>query len=663
MKPRTKETDIPTPGTPDTTPVAGAENVPVAAEGDLHTSAEVWAMLKLLTTDMTERKAEKLELQKKVFERTRDLERLNLELQFQNGEKEKRAAELAIANKELLFQNNEKEKRAAELAVANKELQYQNGEKEKRAAELVIANKELIFQNDEKEKRAAELAVANKELQYQNGEKEKRAAELAIANEELIFQNDEKEKRAAELAVANKELQFQNGEKEKRAAELAIANNELIFQNNEKEKRAAELAVANKELQFQNGEKEKRAAELAIANNELIFQNDEKEKRAAELAVANKELLFQNNEKEKRAAELVIANRELLFQNGEKEKRAAELVIANKELLFQNDEKEKRAAELAVANADFIFQSAEKEKRAAELAIANSELAFQNREKENRAAELAVANAELVFQAEEKEKRAAELIAAHEELHVFTYISSHDLQEPLRKIQLFAALLLETEKLTLSDKVSNYLKKITASARQMQILIEALQVYSDVDMKEEQVFEKTPLNEIFRDVYKQFSETILEKKVTIDASRLGNAYVNPYQFKQVFSHLIDNAVKFSRPDAASYLTIRSHIASGRQLEEENPALEEGKLSPLKNYCHIRFSDNGIGFEMEYREKIFEIFQRLHNKGAYAGAGIGLSIIKKIVQNHGGFITATGETDQGAVFDIYIPDEEPLLHAS
>ncbi len=212
-----------------------------------------------------------------------------------------------ISKKELTFQNNEKEKRAAELAMANIELKFQNDEKEKRAAELDVANIELKFQNEEKEKRAAELAIANTELKFQNDEKEKRAAELDVANTELIFQNDEKEKRAAELAIANTELTFQNDEKEKRAAELAVANTELIFQNDEKEKRAAELAVANTELIFQNNEKEKRAAELAIANTELTFQNEEKEKRADELAVANTELIFQNNEKEKRVAELAIA--------------------------------------------------------------------------------------------------------------------------------------------------------------------------------------------------------------------------------------------------------------------------------------------------------------------------------------------------------------------
>ncbi|PKP39522.1 MAG: hybrid sensor histidine kinase/response regulator [Bacteroidetes bacterium HGW-Bacteroidetes-15] len=191
-----------------------------------------------------------------------------------------------------------------------------------------MANIELAFQNEEKVKLAAELAIANIELAFQNEEKEKRAAELVIANEELAFQNIVKEKRAAELIVANKELAFQNREKERRASELIIANEELAFQNKVKEKRAAELVIANEELAFQNEEKENRAAELVIANEELAFQNEVKEKRAAELVIANNELAFQNDEKEKRAAELVIANEELAFQNDEKEKRAAELIVA-----------------------------------------------------------------------------------------------------------------------------------------------------------------------------------------------------------------------------------------------------------------------------------------------------------------------------------------------
>ena len=570
----------------------------------------------------------------------------NKELAFQNNEKEKRAAELVIANKELAFQNDEKEKRAAELAIANKELAFQNDEKEKRAAELVIANKELAFQNDEKEKRATELGIANKELAFQNDEKEKRATELGIANKELAFQNDEKEKRATELVIANKELAFQNDEKEKRATELGIANKELAFQNDEKEKRAAELGIANNELKFQNEEKEKRAAELGIANKELAFQNDEKEERATELGVANKELAFQNDEKEKRAAELVIANKELAFQNDEKEKRATELGIANKELAFQNDEKEKRAAELVIANKELAFQNDEKEKRAAELVIANKELAFQNDEKEKRAAELVIANKELAFQNDEKEKRAEELIIANKELLAFTYISSHDLQEPLRKIQTFVTIILENENKNLSDNGKYNFERMQIAAGRMQQLIDDLLAFSRVATTELK-FEKTELNQIIEEVKAELKDTIYEKHATIEIGELGTPNLIAFQFRQLMYNLISNALKFSNPEIPSHIIITNKIVKGSKLNNE-------KLSQGKTYYHITVKDNGIGFEPHFSERIFGVFQKLHGKEVYAGTGIGLAIVKKIVENHNGHITATGELKKGASFDIYIP---------
>ena len=477
-----------------------------------------------------------------------------------------------------------------------------------------------------KESDGVELMIASKELVFQNEEKEKRAAELFIANKELIFQNSEKEKRAAELIIANRELAFQNEEKEKRAAELIIANEELVFQNEEKEKRAAELIVANKELAFQNEEKEKRAAELIIANKELVFQNEEKEKRAAELIVANKELVFQNEEKEKRAAELIVANKELAFQNVEKEKRAAELIIANKELVFQNEEKEKRAAELGVANKELAFQNEEKEKRAAELIIANKELAFQN---------------------EEKEKRAAELIVANKELLAFTYVSSHDLQEPLRKIQTFVTIIIDDENKNLSEKGKYNLGRIQLSAGRMQQLIDDLLAFSRINTTELK-FEKTDLQVIIDEVKADLRDSIFDKQATIDASMLCYANIIPFQFRQLMYNLISNALKFSKHDQPSHIVIRSKIVKGIKLKNE-------RISPEKMYCHITVQDNGIGFEPHFSERIFGVFQKLHNKEVYAGTGIGLAIVKKIVENHNGVITATSELNHGALFDIYIPE--------
>jgi signal transduction histidine kinase len=449
--------------------------------------------------------------------------------------------------------------------------------------------------------------------------------ELISAKRELAFQKEENEKLFIELGIAYKDLAFQKEEKGKRAAELGIANIELVFQDEEKGKRAAELGIANKELVFQDEEKEKRAAELSIANIELLFQNEEKEKRAAELSIANIELVFQNEEKEKRAAELGIANIELVFQNEEKEKRAIELGIANKELVFQNEEKEKRAAELIIANKELAFQNEEEEKRAAELIIANKELAFQN---------------------EEKEKRAAELIIANKELLAFTYVSSHDLQEPLRKIQTFVSIILENENKNLSEDGKYNFQRMQLAAGRMQQLIDDLLAFSRINTTELK-FEKTEINTIIEEVKTELKDTILEKGAIIEATELCPADIIRFQFRQLMYNLLSNALKFSQSGKQPHIIIKSRIVKGAQINNEN-------LSPEKNYCHITVVDNGIGFEPHFNERIFEVFQKLHSKDVYGGTGIGLAIVKKIVENHNGTITATSELNKGAKFDIYIP---------
>ncbi len=501
--------------------------------------------------------------------------------------------------------------------------------------------------------KSEELITAIQALAKEYEEKEMRAAELIVANNELVFQNDEKEKRAAELIIANKELVFQNEEKEKRAAELIVANKELAFQNKEKEKRAAELIIANKELVFQNGEKEKRAAELIIANEELLFQNEEKEKRAAELIIANTELVFQNEEKEKRAAELIVANKELAFQNEEKEKRAAELIIANKELVFQNGEKEKRAAELIIANKELAFQNGEKEKRAAELDIANKELAFQNGEKEKRAAELNIANKELIFQNEEKEKRSTELDAANKELVAFNYVAGHDLQEPLRKIQIFASLILEKETNKLTEKGRDYFARMQEATSRMQQLIVDLLAYSRIKAIDRKL-EATDLLEIITDVRYELKDNIEDKQAKIIANQLCTASIIPFQFRQLVYNLFSNALKFSNPAINPEITIEATIVGRDIADSRINKPSQVYVTNATSYCHITFSDNGIGFDPQFSQRIFEVFQKLHSHTEFAGTGIGLAIVKKIVDNHNGYIMASSEMGKGASFDIYIP---------
>lgn len=364
------------------------------------------------------------------------------------------------------------------------------------------------------------------------------------------------------------------------------------------------------------------------------------------LKIARKELVAQKEENDKLKTALIIARKELAFQKEEKGKRAAELGIANIELVFQDEEKEKRARELGIANKELIFQNQEKEKRAAELIIANKELIFQNEEKEKRAAELSVANKELVFQNEEKEKRAAELIIANKELLAFTYVSSHDLQEPLRKIQTFVTIILEKENENLSENGKYNFQRMQLAAGRMQQLIDDLLAFSRINTTELK-FEKADLRIIVDEVNVELKDTIQEKNAIIEAAHLCSANIITFQFRQLMYNLISNALKFSKPDVPPHIIIKSRIIKGNKLYNE-------KLSPDKSYCHIMIKDNGIGFESHFSERIFEVFQKLHGKDVYGGTGIGLAIVKKIVENHNGIIIATSELNKGATFDIYFP---------
>lgn len=306
-----------------------------------------------------------------------------------------------------------------------------------------------------------------------------------------------------------------------------------------------------------------------------------------------------------------------------------------------------RTAELSEANKKLTLQNSEKENRAAELAIANSKLIFQNSEKESRSDELEIANQELQFQNEEKERRAVELITANRELESFAYISSHDLQEPLRKIQLFSGRILESgESETLSASGKNHFERIRASAFRMQTLIEDLLSYSRASLLEVK-FEKSCLNDILDEVKLDMAELILEKNVVIESGNLCEANINASQLRQVMNNLIGNSIKFARSGTSPHITIKSKTTTGNKLKNKH-------LFPDRKYCHISFTDNGIGFDPLYKDKIFEVFQRLHQTEDYEGTGIGLAIVKKIIENHQGIITASGVVNKGTTFDIFLP---------
>ncbi len=310
------------------------------------------------------------------------------------------------------------------------------------------------------------------------------------------------------------------------------------------------------------------------------------------------------------------------------DKKSKDLLKAYKELAFQNEEKEKRAAELISAYKERAFQNQEKDKRAEELAIANKELAFQNEEKEKRAVALIIANKELAFQNEEKEKRAEELAIANKNLEQFSYIASHDLQEPLRTISNYIQVLEEDYLVLLDDNGRKYFQAVKDSANRMSILIKSLLDFTRLGGNLNLV--EVDCNKIITDVIADLGTLIKTSNAAIEVTEMPKLYLYETEIRQLFQNLIINAIKFQKSGTQPKIQIRS--------EKMN---EKWKFSVM---------DNGIGIAPIHFEKIFNIYQRIHsNEDEYKGRGIGLANCKKIVQLHHGEIWVESILDKGTTF--------------
>lgn len=242
----------------------------------------------------------------------------------------------------------------------------------------------------------------------------------------------------------------------------------------------------------------------------------------------------------------------------------------------------------------------------------------------------------------------SQLEKMNSELQSFAYISSHDLQEPLRKIQMFAGVLLEREYENLSAKGKNKFERIQSAANRMQTLINDLLAFSRTDT-EERVFETMDLKGLLADAKNDLREEIQNKNASIELTGNCNIEVVPFQFRQLLYNIMSNSLKYSKENTAPIIKITGKIVNSSDIDDD-------RLTKGVNYAHISLSDNGIGFDNDYSDKIFEVFQRLHTRQDYAGTGVGLAIVKKIVQNHKGFISAKGIPGEGSVFEIYIPDK-------
>jgi PAS domain S-box-containing protein len=630
----------------------------------------------------------------------------NKELVFQSEEKEKRAAELVIANKELVFQSEEKEKRAAELVIANKELVFQNEEKEKRAAELVIANKELVFQSEEKEKRAAELVIANKELVFQSEEKEKRASELVIANKELVFQNDEKGKRAAELSETLERISFlasiadniqdpvistdihSNITRWNKAAEILFEwqNEEVIGKTGNEilgviypHESREHILESLKTRGFWHGEviyhtksgqplnvlitvSHLKDTERNITGNLLLVRDiTERKKMEDELSALNINLEQKIKERTETLVKTLGEKNTILESIGD----AFFAVDKNWTVTYWN-----RIAEIALGVpkqqivgkylwdvfSDSIDSLSYKKYH---RAIATSQVVqfedfyaalgkwyeisaypsenglsvyFKDISERKKAAE------EIKELNEGLEKKVIERTRQFEvvnkELEAFSYSVSHDLRAPLRAISGYSRILAEDYEQILDNEGKRIIEAVVANSKRMGQLIDDLLNFSKMARMGVYLFTvdmRAKVQECIDELMHDLPVNLYDVKVD---EALPKARVDPAMIKQVWMNLISNALKYSS-------------------KKEHPVIEIGyKREGAINVYFIR--DNGAGFNMDYADKLFGVFQRLHSNEEFEGTGVGLALVNRIINKHNGKVWGEGKEGEGATFYFSLP---------
>ncbi len=265
---------------------------------------------------------------------------------------------------------------------------------------------------------------------------------------------------------------------------------------------------------------------------------------------------------------------------------------------------------------------------------------------------LALANAEL----EEKVgvrtqallQYSEELQRSNRELEEFAFVASHDLQEPLRKIRAFGDRLQQKFSNELGETGSDYVLRMQAASGRMSALIDDLLSFSRVTTKQ-RPFVSVDLNEVMHRVLDDLDYAIEENNARIHIDPLPIIDADPSQMAQVFMNLIANSLKFHLPDVRPIVTVTCEVNVTSPLVEDN-----------RTWCCLRFSDQGIGFEAQYAERVFSLFQRLHGRDEYSGTGIGLALCRKIIERHSGTITAYSAPNEGAVFTIYLPVTQTVM---
>lgn len=245
---------------------------------------------------------------------------------------------------------------------------------------------------------------------------------------------------------------------------------------------------------------------------------------------------------------------------------------------------------------------------------------------------------------------ARQLESQNKELQQFAYVAAHDMKEPLRKIQFYCSSIMEHFEQMPVPKQKLYLQRSLEAAKRMQSLIDDLLAFAQFS-ETPQAFVPLNLNTVVLDVLKFYIDADALEPVQVSLSPLPTIYGLEMHINQLFHNLLGNAIKYKKEDRPLKIEIAASIVKDKNHHHSG---QSGS-----HFHRITIADNGIGFAPEYGEKIFEMFERLHSRQEYTGTGIGLSICKKIMDNHNGFVRATGIPGEGAVFELYFPAETPV----
>lgn len=251
-----------------------------------------------------------------------------------------------------------------------------------------------------------------------------------------------------------------------------------------------------------------------------------------------------------------------------------------------------------------------------------------------------------------QEAKVEELARAYDEVEQFSYIASHDLQEPLRKIRAFSQRIQDKCGAGMDEECQVYINRIIDGTNRMRLLIENLLMLSRTKGNAE-YFEPTNLNHILSDVMLDLENRIAAKSAVIHLADLPVIEAIPIQMQQLFQNLLTNSLKFSRENVDAIIHLSCTFLHEKQKNEY-------KLDTQQDYVYIQLQDNGIGFDPAHADIIFSPFKRLHGRSEYEGTGIGLAICRKVVQNHGGLIWADSKPGLGATFHIILATRRPGL---